>query len=131
MAIGQRRYVGLAAESPAWALLLLDVMARSPGVLADLQEYPLADLRRGVRQRKFKVPSEAAALDVINGVCTQAMRSVALGLAPPGHDVACASLVLRALGMPPQDAAEVANRPLPELEPAPAQTRASSRRSPG
>lgn len=115
MAIGQRRYVWLAAECPSWALLLLDVVAATPRVLASIAEYPLADLRLGVRQRRFRVPSEAAAMDVINGVCTQAMRRVAAGEAPAGHDVASATLVLRALGMSPEAAAEVAARPLPEL----------------
>src|SRR4051812_16703267 len=60
MAIGQRRYVWLAAESPAWALLLLDVVAAAPHLLATLEGYILADLRLGVKQKRFKVPSEAA-----------------------------------------------------------------------
>jgi AcrR family transcriptional regulator len=115
MAIGQRRYVGLAVEAPAWALLLLDVMAASPAVAEGIQAYPLADLRLGVRQKRFRVPSEAAALDVINGVCGYAMRRVALGVAPPRHDIAVATLVLRALGMDAAEAAEVAKRPLPPL----------------
>ncbi|HYE40308.1 MAG TPA: hypothetical protein VEB23_10270, partial [Ramlibacter sp.] len=75
----------------------------------------LADLRMGVRQKKFKVPSEAAAMDAINGICTQAMRRVALGQAPAKHDQACAALLLRSLGVPPEEAAEVAARPLPPL----------------
>jgi AcrR family transcriptional regulator len=128
MAIGQRRYVWLAAESPAWALLLLDVGAASPHLLATLEGYILADLRLGVKQKRFKVPSEAAAMDVINGVCTSAMRRVAMGAAPPRHDIAAASLVLRALGLPPDEALEVARRPLPELPmPAPAPPAAARR----
>ena len=115
MSIGQRRYVGLAAESPAWVLLLLDVMNASPAVLREIEQYPLADLRLGVKQKKFKVPSEAIAMDAIGGVCSNAMRRVALGQAPARHDVACATTVLRALGVPPQEAAEVAARPLPPL----------------
>jgi AcrR family transcriptional regulator len=129
MAIGQRRYVRLAAESPHWTLLLLDVFPAVPEVLEHLQQYPLADLRMGVRQRKFKVPSEEAAMDVINGVCTSAMRRVAAGRAPADHDIASATLVLRALGMAPADAAEVARRPLPPLQmpQAPAPRRAHGR----
>lgn len=116
MAIGQRRYIELARESPAWTLLLLDVMVAAPGVLALIERYPLADLRIGVRQRKFRVPSEAAALDAITGICSNAMRRVALGGAPANHDIACASLVLRALGVSPEEAAAVAKRPLPPLK---------------
>ncbi|MBE7366229.1 TetR/AcrR family transcriptional regulator [Ramlibacter pallidus] len=115
MAIGQRRYVRLAADSPDWTLLLLDVMTASPLVQETIMQYPLADLRLGVKQKKFKVPSEAAALDAINGICTQAMRRVALGAAPAKHDQACAALLLRALGMSAAEAAEVAARPLPPL----------------
>ena len=120
MAIGQRRYVWLAAESPAWALLLLDVMAQNHAVLEEVQKYPLQDLRIGVRQKKFKVPSEAAAMDAINGVCSAAMLRVAAGQAPANHDVACAALVLRALGMAPDDALSIARLPLPEFGAAPA-----------
>lgn len=126
MAIGQRRYVWLAAQSPAWALLLLEVVVLNPRLMELIEAYPLADLRLGVKQKRFKVPSEAAAMDAINGICGNAMRRVALGQAPAKHDVAAATLVLRALGMPAEEAAEVARRPLPELPPAdepPAQAR--------
>lgn len=116
MALGQRRYIQLARESPAWTLLLLDVMVAVPSVMALIESYPLADLRIGLRQKKFRVPSEAAALDAITGICSNAMRRVALGRAPANHDVACASLVLRALGVPPEEASAVARRPLPPLK---------------
>ena len=84
------------------------------------QDYVLADLRLGVRQKRFKVPSEAAALDVIQGVCGAAMRRVALGTAPARHDIASATLVLRALGMATDEAADIARLPLPDLPPPPA-----------
>lgn len=115
VAIGQRRYILLAQESPAWALLLLDVGAASPTLVEQISQYPLADLRRGLRQKRFKVPSEAAALAVLHGVCSHAMRQVAMGLAPARHDIAVATVVLRALGLPSEEAAEIARRPLPEL----------------
>jgi AcrR family transcriptional regulator len=117
MAIGHRRYVWLAAAAPEWTLMLLDVLPAAPRVLEEIQKYALADLRLGVKQKKFKVASEAAAMDLLNGLGTFAMRRVALGLAPPHHDNACATMALRALGLPADQAAEVAKRPLPELLP--------------
>ncbi|HEY8361050.1 MAG TPA: hypothetical protein VIL30_26625 [Ramlibacter sp.] len=78
--------------------------------------FPLADLRAGVRQKRFKVASEAAAMDAITGTCVHAMRRIATGQAPAGHATDAAELVLRALGMDPGEAAEVARRPLPPLE---------------
>ena len=117
MAIGNQRYVWLAQQSPQWALMLLDVAAAAPELLAAIRDYTLADLRLGVKQKSFRVPSEAAAMDLINGTVAQAMRSVALGLAPAQHGRDVATCVLRGLGMAPADAAEVARRPLPPFPP--------------
>lgn len=123
VAIGQRRYVLLAEVCPGWALLLLDIAAASPSLLAQIEAYPLADLRLAAKQKRLKVPNEAIALDLLQGVCTMAMRRVALGLAPARYDVALATVVLRALGMAADEAAEVARRPLPPLVgPLPAET---------
>ena len=74
-----------------------------------------ADLRLGLKQKRFRVTSEAAAMDLISGTVGQAMRSVALGLAPARHDVAVAATVLRGLGMAADEALAVARRPLPEF----------------
>lgn len=121
MAIGNRRYLWLAEQSPAWALLLLDVAAAAPEqLLQRVQQYALADLRLGVDQGDFHIASEAAAMDLINGTVMQAMRSVALGLAPPGHGEAIASTVLRGLGVTPKRADSLARRPLPPLGVTPA-----------
>jgi AcrR family transcriptional regulator len=125
MAIGQRRYLWLAAEAPAWALLILDLGQANARLAALLQEYPLADLRLGVRQKRFKVPSEAAAMDAIAGMCAAGMQRIALGLAPPRHDIAVATVVLRALGMDAAEAAAVARRPLPLLATAEPEARAA------
>lgn len=115
MSIGNRRYIWLAEESPTWALLLLDVMDAVPAQLLRILEYPLADLRLGLQQKSFRVASEAAAMNLIGGTVSQAMRSVALGLAPPGHGIAVAATVLRGLGVPFEKAAQIAKRPLPAL----------------
>jgi len=115
MAIGNRRYIWLAEQSPQWALLLLDVLPAAPNVWLTLQAYAKADLQLGMEQKSFHVSSEAAAMDVISGTVMQAMRTVALGLSPPNHGSAIAALVLRSLGMGNDDAAEVAGRPLPDF----------------
>lgn len=117
MAIGNRRYLWLARESPAWAMLLLEVAALAPQTLGRIRGYALADLRLGVRQKAFKPVSEAAAMDLIQGTISRAMVSVAMGEAPAGHEVAVATTVLRGLGMAPAEAAEVAKRPLPDFPP--------------
>ena len=115
MAIGNRRYIWLAARSPAWALLMLDVGAAAPHLVGKISADALADLRLGVRQKAFRIASEAAAMDLITGTVSQAMRSVALCQAPPRHDSAVAATVLRGLGLPFELAQQVARRPLPDL----------------
>ena len=115
MAIGGRRYVWLAEVAPQWALLLLDVAASAPELLLHIRQYALADLRLGVKQKAFRVASEEVAMDLINGAGMHAMRSVALGLAPPSHGADMAACVLRALGVPHEKAEEIAHRPLPDF----------------
>ncbi|VTU41122.1 DNA-binding transcriptional repressor AcrR [Variovorax sp. PBS-H4] len=129
MAIGNQRYIWLAEQSPQWALMTLDVAAAAPELLLEIRHYVLADLRLGVKQKAFRIPGEAAAMDLINGTIAQAMRSVALGLAPPNHGREVATCVLRGLGMEAAAAREVAHRPLPPFPPMGAAP--ASRKKPG
>ncbi len=115
MVIGNRRYIWLAEQSPGWALLILDVGLVVPRLLQQVTQDARSDLRLGLRQKRFHVVSEAAAMDLIAGTVGQAMRSVALGLAPARHDVAVAVTVLRGLGMSAGEALQVARRPLPDF----------------
>lgn len=115
MAIGNRRYIWLAQQSPDWALLLLDVGAAAPHLFEKISADALADLRLGVRQKSFRIASEAAAMDLINGTVGQAMRTVAHGRAPARYDSAIAATVLRGLGMAFDTATEIARRRLPDL----------------
>ncbi|MDM0019985.1 TetR/AcrR family transcriptional regulator [Variovorax saccharolyticus] len=113
MAIGVRRYIWLAEASPQWALMMMEVSVAAPELLLEIRHYALADLRLGVRQKAFRIPGEAAAMDLINGSVTQAMRTVAHGAAPAHHGRDVAACVLRGLGMGWAEAKEMAHRPLP------------------
>jgi AcrR family transcriptional regulator len=127
--IGLRRYILLAEESPAWVLLLLEIAAANPALLQHIETYPLADLALALRQKRVSIPNETVALDLLEGFGMQAMRRVALGQAPAGHDIAAATLVLRALGMDPAEATAVASRPLPPLPMPQAPAKAASNRT--
>ena len=115
MAIGQRRYTWLARESPTWTLLLLDISAAVPTLSAHIATYSYQDLKLGIEQGDFRVPNEAAAMNMVMGVGALAMRDIALGTAPPDHDIAVATMVLRGLGVPFKEAADIARRPLPDF----------------
>jgi AcrR family transcriptional regulator len=115
MALGNRRFVLLAMESPRWALLLMQLAAGSPATTEQIRAHALADLRLGIKQKQFKVPSEEAAMDLVNGTINAAMLTAALGGAPKHHDIAVATIVLRGLGMAPDEATAIAKRALPPL----------------
>lgn len=115
MAIGNRRYVLFAHDSPDWAGMLLGLQDAGARVVERIAPYPLRDLRLGLKQQRFRIASEAAALDLIAGTVLQAMRRVLAGGAGRAHAAATATTVLRGLGMDFDEAAAVARRPLPPL----------------
>lgn len=115
MVVGNRRYVQFAAEHPGWAAMFMAVFAAAPELRSHIDAFVLEDLRIGIRQKRFRVASEAAALDLIGGACNQAMLRAVLGESPPGHDIAVATTVLRGLGMDFDAAAACARAPLPPL----------------
>ena len=120
MAIGNRRYIQLAIDTPQWAMLLLQLVAAAPAAGERVAAYSVADLRLGLKQKRFRITNERAALDLIGGAVSAAMQSVATGQVSAtskklGYDSAVARLVLQGLGMDPEDAAEIAKKPLPPM----------------
>jgi AcrR family transcriptional regulator len=100
MAAGCHRYLRLAELSPQWATLVLDVAAASPAYGEIMDSFIRTELRAGVREKSFRIESEAAAMDLINGTVMRAMRLIAGGAAPAGHRKAVVVTVLGGLGMP-------------------------------
>ncbi len=116
MAIGNRRYIGLAVEQPERARLVLAVAAAaSPGLVGRIDRYMEADLRLGMAQKRFSVSRIRSAKDMIGGTVLQAMRRAVDGPVPRSYPSEIAAFVLRALGMPGPAADEVARRPLPPM----------------
>jgi hypothetical protein len=105
----------LAVERPEWARLMLGLIDGGAPLLARIAPFALRDLRLGVRQKRFRIASERAAMDLIAGTGLMATRSVLAGAAGRSHAIASASTVLRGLGMDFAEAADVARRPLPPL----------------
>jgi AcrR family transcriptional regulator len=113
MAAGCRRYLGLAKDSPSWALLVLDVASIDPAFRKTITGFVATELRKGVKSGEFTVDSEAAALDLVIGTTMEGMRNIALGAARKGHATAVTAAILRALGVRPARARQVASKPLP------------------
>lgn len=113
MAAGCRRYLDLAQDSPAWALLVLDVASVDPTFRKTIASFVQIELRRGLRQKEFSVASEAAALDLIIGTTMEGMRRIALGRTRRQHAAAVTVSILRGLGVAPARARRISMRRLP------------------
>jgi AcrR family transcriptional regulator len=113
IAVAHRYFVRLARTEPAWALLLIRLDVSHNIVREALTPFARRDLRRGIKDGRLTVPHEGVALVEAGGAMLTVMRAVLDGRAPKNADVFHAEGVLRLLGLPAGDAAEVARRPLP------------------
>lgn len=101
---GCRRYLAIARESPAIALLVLELAIASPRMLKTIGDYVLADVRMGVRQKAFRIFSEQAAVDLVHGYVMLAMRYIALRRLPSSYERSVVATILQGLGLTPQRA---------------------------
>jgi AcrR family transcriptional regulator len=113
VAVAHRSFVRRARTEPDWAWLLLRLDVSHNVLIAALGPHARRDLRNGVKTGRFSVPHELIALYDTGGALLSVMRAVLDGAAPKDADIHHAEGVLRLLGLPPDDAAEVARRPLP------------------
>jgi hypothetical protein len=90
--------------------------ARPHGVAHDvMREAATADLRAGVRSRRFHVTDIDTAWYASAGAAIGVIHAVLRGELGSEADSAHAEGVLRSFGVPPAEAAEIARRPLPPL----------------
>jgi AcrR family transcriptional regulator len=108
-----RSFVRRARNDPDWAWLLVRLDVSHNVLHAALGPYARRDLRAGVRSGRLSVPHERIALHATGGALLAVMRAVLHGQAPKDADIHHAEGVLRLLGLPVDEAAEVARRPLP------------------
>jgi AcrR family transcriptional regulator len=108
-----RSFVRRARSDPDWGWLLLRLDVSHNVLLAALGPYARRDLRKGIKAGRLSVPNELIALHAMGGALLSVMRAVLDGIAPKHADVHHAEGVLRLLGLPADEAAEVARRPPP------------------
>ena len=113
IAVAHRYFVRLASTDPEWAWLLIRFDLSHDIVLRALSPFARRDLRRGIKSGRLSVTDEDVALSGSGGAMLAVMRAVLDGRMGKGADAAHAEGVLRMLGLSPEDAAEVAHRPLP------------------
>ncbi len=115
--VAHRHLVRLAAGEPnlAWLLVRFEVPHRIGQ--AALGEPAREDIRAGIEAGRFALENPEVALRASGGALLAVIHSVLLGELDPDCAEEHAAGVLRSLGLPPAEAAEIARRPLPEGRP--------------
>lgn len=116
IAAAHRYFVRLARSDPDWAWLLVRMDVSHSLTFAALGPLAARDIERGINAGRLHVSDEGVALSASGGALLAVMRSVLERRAPENADVHHAEGVLRLLGLPSAEAAEVARRPLPTVE---------------
>ena len=115
ISVAHRHLVRLAAGEPnlAWLLVRFEVPHRTGR--AALGEPAREDIRVGIEAGRFALANPEVAMQASGGALLAVIHSVLLGDLDPGCAEEHAAGVLRSLGMPAAEAAEIARRPLPPL----------------
>ena len=108
-----RTFVRRARNDPDWGWLLVRLDVSHNVLHAALGPHARRDLRASVRSGRLSVPHERIALHATGGALLAVMRAVLDGQAQKDADIHPAEGVLRLVGLPVDEAAEVARRPLP------------------
>lgn len=117
VAIAHRHLLAAAREDADWGWLLVRLEVSHNVTNAVLGEAAMSDLRDGLDAGRFAVASPAVALQACGGALLGVFPGVLRGDFGPEDDSAHAEGILRSFGVAPEDAAEVARRPLPPVGP--------------
>jgi AcrR family transcriptional regulator len=115
VAVALRHFNEKARVDPVWGNVTVRLGATAGEASQRIAAHMTGDLEEGIRRGRFQVPSRQAAADVVLGAGLMGILSVSTGRADPEHGARIAAMVLRALGLPPDEADEIAHRPLPLL----------------
>lgn len=116
VATAHRHFVDLAGRDPDWGWLLVRLDATHNLIVQALGPFAERDIARGVKAGRFRIPNRRMAMLGAGGALLSVMREVLEGRAPKDAGVLHAEGVLRLLGVPPDEAAEVARRPMPRFD---------------
>ena len=86
LADGCHRYLAIARNDPAWAMLILDLATSSPDLLKAIGAVVLADVRSACGRRTSTSSANAAAVDLVHGCIMLAMRFIAIRRMPASYE---------------------------------------------
>ena len=113
--IGNRHFVHLAESDPTLAWLVVRLAQPYEAMNSALHDSAMADVQTALEAGRFNVANPELAVQATGGALLAVMYRVLSGEAGPDADIHHAEGVLRAMGLPLDEAAEIARRPLPEL----------------
>ena len=116
VAMAHRHFVELAGRDPDWGWLLVRLDATHNLIVKALGPFAERDIEKGVKVGRFRVANRRMAMLGTGGALMAVMREVLERRAPKHAGRLHAEGVLRLLGVPPEEAAEIARRPLPRFD---------------
>jgi AcrR family transcriptional regulator len=112
VAVAHRHFVELARTDPDWACLLIRLDVSQKLAFGALGPFAERDIAAGIKAGRFRVANRRIARLDAGGALLSVMRDVLDGRAPRDAGRLHAEGVLRLLGLKPEDAVEVARRPM-------------------
>jgi AcrR family transcriptional regulator len=116
ISIAHRHLVRVGKTDPDWAWLILRLDVPYRAAWATLGQAASEDLDAGLRAGRFDVANPSLALTASGGALFAVIHEQLVGQGSPHADSEHAEGVLRSFGIPPAEAAEIAWRPLPEID---------------
>lgn len=114
ISVAHRHLVRAAQEDPDWAWLLVRLEVPYRIAWSVLGQAAERDLREGIRAGRFHVANERLALNASGGALFAVIHAQLVGELSGRSDSEHAEGVLRSFGLPSEEAAAIARRPLPE-----------------
>jgi AcrR family transcriptional regulator len=115
ISIAHRHLIRMADSDPDLAWLLVRLELSHDVATSVLREAARLDLQRGIDAGRFSVSNPDLAITASGGALLAVLRSQLAGERAEQADSEHAEGVLRAFGLDPREAAEIARRPLPAL----------------
>src|SRR6202035_2903879 len=107
-----RRFLLLARHDPDFARLLINLNNREDVFTRAVLPYARATLQPGIADGRFTIPNLDAFLITLTSSALGMIRAILDGNAPPRPDSLHAELLLRMIGIPRTEAAEISRRTL-------------------
>lgn len=108
--IAARTFMQRALQEPVFGWALLRLMGSMPNISEAIRQSVLLDIREGIAKGRFRVSSEAAALDLVLGTLMLGIRSLLEQRESVQHVAAIGEISLVGLGMPLDEARAVVSR---------------------